>query len=320
MAQTDSAVTAAAPPPLTGRRAGGRDAARIIIFGEAALLLIIAVLYVASRASVPVEAVSFAGGIVLLWGGSRMGGDTAMPLPARDDEAGLRRVPWDWTDFIMFWPAAFTAASVLVSVTIPITDALTNGGDPTVRTAAESFVEQASFYGGALFNIWVLVGLRRGGSLFHLGWRRFSWWWIPVAVVAAFATLEIADLLQVLSQHLFPSAQNTQCQAVQHDYSHFVVLAIIVVCVMAPLAEETIFRGFVYGWLYRVMPASAAVLVSGVIFAALHGVVLLFIPLWSVGIILAVIYQSSRSLWPGAIVHALFNLPGIIAILSSPTC
>ena len=290
------------------------------MFGQAALLLIIAVLYVASRASIVVELVSFLGAGVLIWGGSRMGRDTEMPLPARDDEAGQRRVPWDWTDFIMFWPAAFTAASVLVSVTIPITDAVTNGGDPAVRTAAESFVEQASFYGGALFNIWVLVGLRRGGTLFHLGWRRFSWWWIPIAVVAAFATLEIADILQLVSQHLFPSAQNTQCQAVQHDYSHFIALAIIVVCFMAPLAEETIFRGFVFGWLYRVMPAGLAIVVSGAIFAALHGVLLLFIPLWSVGIILAVMFHSSRSLWPGAITHALFNLPGIIAILSSPTC
>ncbi|HZU77745.1 MAG TPA: CPBP family intramembrane glutamic endopeptidase, partial [Dehalococcoidia bacterium] len=118
----------------------------------------------------------------------------------------------------------------------------------------------------------------------------------------------------------FPSAQNTQCVAVQHEYGHFIALAIIVVCLIAPLSEETIFRGFIYGWLHRWLPIGLAVPVSGAIFAALHGVLLLFIPLMFVGCVLALIFQGSRSLWPGALVHALFNLPGIIAILSSPTC
>ncbi|HEX6537562.1 MAG TPA: CPBP family intramembrane glutamic endopeptidase, partial [Candidatus Dormibacteraeota bacterium] len=86
------------------------------------------------------------------------------------------------------------------------------------------------------------------------------------------------------------------------------------------LAEETIFRGFVYGWLNKVAPVGFAVVISGAIFGAAHLVLLLFIPLWAVGIVLALMYRSSNSLWPGALVHALFNLPGIIAILSASSC
>jgi membrane protease YdiL (CAAX protease family) len=108
--------------------------------------------------------------------------------------------------------------------------------------------------------------------------------------------------------------------AVQHSYGHFLVLAIIVVCVVAPLAEETIFRGFIYGWLHRWLPVGVAVPVSGAIFAVLHGVALLFIPLLAVGCILAVVFQASRSLVPSAMVHALFNLPGIISILNATSC
>ena len=320
MTETDSALSADVRRPLVGRARTRRDLARVIVFFQGGLLALFSLIFVADHAAAYVDVLSFIGAGVLFWGGQRMGTDTPMHISEPSDEAGQRRVPWDWTDFLMFWPGAFVAASLLVNIVIPITDAATQGVDPTVRTAAESFVQQAAFYAGALFNIYVLVGLRRGGTLYHVGWRRFSWWWIPLAVVAAVATLEIADVLQALSQHLFPGAQNTQCQAVQHDYSHFLALAVIVVCVIAPLSEETIFRGFVYGWLHRVMPAAFAVLVSGVIFASLHGVVLLFIPLWAVGIVLAVLFQSSRSLWPGAITHALFNLPGIIAILSSPSC
>lgn len=324
MTQADPALDVAAPPPPpppSARLAAGHDFARVIILIEAVvLLLFIAVPSVLARSSPALSVLTFVGAAVLIAGGVRMGRDTPMYIPARADLGELRRVPWDWTDFVMFWPGAFTAASLLVSVAIPLVHGLTGNGDPAVRTAAESFTQQASFYGGAIFNIWVLVKLRRGGSLYHLGWRRFPWWWLIIAIVAAAATLEVADYLQVVSQHLFPGAQNTQCQAVQHDYTHFIALAVIVVCVMAPLAEETVFRGFVFGWLWRFMPSGFAIVISGAIFGGLHGVLLLLIPLWAVGIILALMYRGSGSLWPGATVHALFNLPGIIAILTSPSC
>lgn len=270
----------------------------------------------------PIAVLAFAAGGALLWGGFRMRSDPPrasvqlLPPPG----AALRPVPWDWTDFIMFWPGAFIAASLLVSIAIPITDGFTGGATSSARTAAESFVQQASFYGGGIFNIWLLVGLRRGGTLQDLGWRRFNWWWLPVAVVVAALTWVLSGWLQIAAQHLFPSAQNTQCTSVKNDYRNYLALAILVVSVMAPLAEETIFRGFVYGWLAKVMPVGFAVVISGAVFGALHGVLLLFIPLWAVGIVLALMYRGSNSLWPGVAVHALFNLPGIIAILSSTSC
>jgi len=317
--ETQSAPQALGLQASPAPRGGRINAARTIVFAEAPVLFLIGVLYL-GRASPVVSVFCVAGSAVLLWGGVRMGRDSPIPAVQPVDRHGIRRVPWDWTDFVLFWPGTFTASTMLVSLAVPAVDQFTNGGDPTVRTAIESFVSQATFYAGALFTVYVLAGLRRGATISDLGWRRFSWWWIPIAIGAAWATLYGAEVLQVLSQHLFPSAENTQCVAVQHDYSHFLVLAIIVVCVIAPLSEEAIFRGFIYGWLHRWSPVGVAVPVSAAIFAALHGVLLLFIPLFAVGCVLAIVFQYSRSLWPGAFVHALFNLPGIIAILSATSC
>jgi membrane protease YdiL (CAAX protease family) len=36
-----------------------------------------------------------------------------------------------------------------------------------------------------------------------------------------------------------------------------------------------------------------------------------------VGVVLALLYQGSRSILPGILTHALFNLPNIILILST---
>ena len=69
-----------------------------------------------------------------------------------------------------------------------------------------------------------------------------------IALVAAAAAYFGAAFLEQVSVHLFPSAPQTQCIAVRRDYSHSVALAVVVVCLFAPLAEESIFRGFVYGY------------------------------------------------------------------------
>lgn len=292
--------------------------ARVLVWVQSPLLLLLALS--AFQQDEPVVGVlALAGTAVLAWGGVWIGRD-APPAPPPHVTGDLRRVPWDWSDVLIFIAALFAAASALESIARSIVDAFTVNVDSTVRTAAESFAEQAAFYAGGLFNIWLLGSLRRGATLFDLGWRRVDWYWLPAAVGVAAVTYWVAGVLQEYSQRLFPSAQNGQCIAVQHDYSHFLVLAIIVVCVMAPLAEETMFRGFIYGWARRAMPLAAAVAVNGVIFATLHFQLLLLIPLFAVGVILALVYQFSRSLIPGALVHALFNLPGIIFILSSPSC
>jgi membrane protease YdiL (CAAX protease family) len=60
--------------------------------------------------------------------------------------------------------------------------------------------------------------------------------------------------------------------------------------------------------------------VAAAIFGAAHEVSLLFIPLFAVGIALTLVYQGSRSVIPGMLVHALFNVPGLIGYLSAPSC
>jgi membrane protease YdiL (CAAX protease family) len=57
-----------------------------------------------------------------------------------------------------------------------------------------------------------------------------------------------------------------------------------------------------------------------VIFSAAHQQLVLFLPLFFVGVVLALLYQGSRSILPGILTHALFNLPNIILILSTKSC
>ncbi len=321
--QSQTPAPAAGSPPHPAE-SGRHYAARVILYMEAAFLLLVAFGFLSGAEGSDLLTVAGGGGLcvlgvaILAVGATRMRRDVPV---LRDPTEPDPKVPWDWTDFVMFWPGWFSAFQLLGSVAVILTNLIGSNADPTVRNAIESSVLAVCQYGGMLFNIFVLGFMRRGGTLRDLGWREFKWWWLPVVPAAAYVALVGADFLQTVNQNLFPGVSNGQCVAVRHDYSHYYLLAIIVVCVIAPISEETIFRGFIYGWLHRWGPALLAIPLSAVIFSAMHQQLVLFLPLFLVGVVLAMLYQGSRSIIPGVLTHALFNLPNIIAILSTTnTC
>lgn len=76
---------------------------------------------------------------------------------------------------------------------------------------------------------------------------------------------------------------------------------------VAPLVEEIFFRGFLfqgfrqkYGWVNGMLLSSA-------IFAAAHLNLVVLIPTFILGSLLAYLYHRSNSIWPGVIVHFLVN-------------
>jgi membrane protease YdiL (CAAX protease family) len=87
---------------------------------------------------------------------------------------------------------------------------------------------------------------------------------------------------------------------------------LIVGAVFAPLVEEIFFRGFLfqgfrarYGWV-------TAMLLSAAIFAVAHLDLVVLIPTFILGCLLAYVFHRSNSLWPGIILHFLVNSFGLL--------
>ncbi len=91
----------------------------------------------------------------------------------------------------------------------------------------------------------------------------------------------------------------------------FVVLAVVV----APLWEETAFRGILYPLLRGVRDRVFAVLATGVLFGLVHGHGPAFIPLTFLGIALAWLYERSGRLGYCIGLHASFNAATAITLL-----
>ena len=84
--------------------------------------------------------------------------------------------------------------------------------------------------------------------------------------------------------------------------------------VVAPFAEELVFRGLLFPWLRARLGVPAAVLLSALFFATMHGALILIPALTVVGAAFAVIYQRSGSLWPAIVAHSVFNGIMIVAL------
>jgi uncharacterized protein len=83
----------------------------------------------------------------------------------------------------------------------------------------------------------------------------------------------------------------------------------LLVCVVAPFAEELFFRGFLFGAL-RKRGLIVAVSVSGLAFGLAHvasSPIGFLVPLATLGVILALLYERTKSLYPPIALHALNN-------------
>ena len=82
--------------------------------------------------------------------------------------------------------------------------------------------------------------------------------------------------------------------------------------VAAPLCEEFIFRGLIYGGLRRSLPVWPAVAVSAAIFAVVHPPISM-LPVFVVGLCTAWTYERSKTLLAPMLVHAVYNAVMIVS-------
>ncbi len=91
---------------------------------------------------------------------------------------------------------------------------------------------------------------------------------------------------------------------------------LLVACVLAPLAEELIFRAGLYRFTRQKLGRTPALLISGICFGALHGNYASFLPLAVLGMLFAIVYEATGSIRVTMIAHALFNLNTLVLLLS----
>lgn len=140
--------------------------------------------------------------------------------------------------------------------------------------------------------------------------------WVAVTVLANLS----AAVLQALGVHQEAAIVDT---VMQRGDPTVIVLAVVIV---APIAEELFFRGVVYNAWEREYGTRVAIFGSAALFALIHASLFLLVPIFILGVALALVYRSTRSLPATILLHAGFNaitvtitLLARLGVISLPT-
>lgn len=96
------------------------------------------------------------------------------------------------------------------------------------------------------------------------------------------------------------------------------LIQIIGVSIMAPLAEEIIFRCCIQGTLKQGIGSWAAIIVTSVVFGAMHGTPISFIYATALGILMGWLYDAFNSIIPSMAFHFAFNTLSLIIDEQTP--
>lgn len=97
-----------------------------------------------------------------------------------------------------------------------------------------------------------------------------------------------------------------------------IITMLVAAVIIAPIAEELLFRGLFYRFLKSRMSARNAMIISSVCFGALHYNALSFLPLVFFGMVLTRAYEHTGNLKVPILMHALFNANTVFLVLCEP--
>ena len=231
----------------------------------------------------------------------------------------LNEKPWTAESVLrlLLWLfASIGTAAIAVSLAFPHTEA------GTERRTWSMIAGSLAFHGSAIACVAVFV--RTTG----LGWRAAFGFGEPrgsravlAGIVAGAAILPVAIVLGQLSSLLMASVDvepvsQVSVRTLQTATSlplklYFGVVAVL----MAPVAEELLFRGVLYPTIKQRGYPRLALWGTSLLFAATHANVMTFVPLTVLALVLVRLYEHTGNLLAPITAHSLFNLANFVWLL-----
>jgi membrane protease YdiL (CAAX protease family) len=157
-----------------------------------------------------------------------------------------------------------------------------------------------AFFGSGLLAVAIAVFPLGRRAVAALGFRAVGWRPIVLGTLVALLISVAVTQIGVEPEGI------KQAMEIAREPPMFAA-SLLVMGALAPLVEEMVFRGLLYGWLAGVWGTTAAWLISSVCFAAAHielAHVLLVLPL---GLWLGWLRRRTDSLWPSLVAHMVNN-------------
>lgn len=207
-----------------------------------------------------------------------------------------------------------------------VASSLVDGGN--LGRSASFFIETAVSTGVLCAVILRLVHGYLGQPLSTLGLKRSSLFnvapvvglyvlfLLPLGAVAVLWTFSLHHILGV-DPVVQPAVELFRTEAEEGDTAALACLVFAGV-LLAPVGEELLFRGLIFGWLKARWGTWAGAFFSALLFAAVHLSLSTFGPLFVMGLVLAYVYERTGSIYFSMLFHAIFNGVTFVSILQVP--
>ncbi|GLZ46118.1 hypothetical protein Acsp06_23030 [Actinomycetospora sp. NBRC 106375] len=217
------------------------------------------------------------------------------PVPAPQRELGWLELATGAVSYVVLQVALFVAVGVV-----------TEGTPPAPVLVA---VSGASAFGAV--GLALLLRVRR---LSAVGVVRTPWRTVALGAGLGAAVWLLSRVLIVVYVAITGDTSDPQEALTLFSGPVAATLVILIGGLVVPLGEELLFRGLGYGVLRRVGRV-VATLLTAAIFALAHGLNVVFAAAFVLGVVNAVLYERTRSIWPSAAAHATFNLISFVLVL-----
>ena len=145
----------------------------------------------------------------------------------------------------------------------------------------------------------------------ELGLRGLPTWAdLLIAPIGFAAVMILASILMAIMVAILPSVDWQQTQDVGfHGLYNFGehLIAFICLVLLAPICEEIIFRGWLYGKLRVRLPAIPAMLIVSVLFGIMHGQWNVGVTVFAMSLGMCVMREFTGTIWAGVILHMIKN-------------
>jgi uncharacterized protein len=249
------------------------------------------------------------------------------PLPQLDRQIPAEfRVPWGGLDLFWFLLFYVICTFVLAAIALGVGSAILHVSLQTLQkntnlAAPMLMLAQLLVSLAALLYFWILTRVRNAGGFWQaLGWRPLGTPATRAMIVSLHlvAGVALALLVSVLSNFV---AKSGPVPIEDFFNSRPTVLMLMAFGILvAPLVEETMFRGFLYPVVARRFGIVAGIVITGAVFGAFHGpqlgnqwqqVALIVL----VGIVLTWARARSHSVLAGYLMHVAYNSTLFVGVL-----
>ncbi len=97
------------------------------------------------------------------------------------------------------------------------------------------------------------------------------------------------------------------------------LLAFITLVIVAPVAEEVLFRGYLYGKLRRSAPIWLAMLITSALFGFIHGKWNVAIDVFALSVVMCSLREITGSIWAGILLHIMKNGLAFYIVFINPS-